>query len=407
MITYEDSVQSRKIKKMCESFHLVGGIYTFEGNPGNPGNGRYIIAGTKIPDNNIDLPNVIDYQNRNTNLFFPKLYAVKLSDVSFEKAQSHLLDYLQDAEFVDTIFKYHDKKTPDYIDASNLMFCKEYNKWAYNKQFQINAKGFMVAREALINEMTTASKFDDVKDVHYNKKRTVAQSIKDLFNTDPQCVDFETLMGSCTNIAVLEYTEAEFKNFRKQIKLCPDVIYATYKKVSADMGKVVAPKGTYNPFEGEETKLSLRLIAVNAESLPAIANAFNEYEFKDVGNDSPNAQLVLENGPVRSVTLSDEEVYYFLDLVQKNKIPFFVDYKSQYDKPEIGFTTVVLPQSDSAKIQQILDTVFTRVGNGKHDIEAVQKNWLDDQIHKAEEKKNKYGIDEEKRKRGELSWSIE
>ena len=63
----------------------------------------------------------------------------------------------------------------------------------------------------------------------------------------------------------------------------------------------------------------------------------------------------------------------------------------------------------SDKADKLIDRIFENEARSRHCIESVQKNWLDDQINKAQNKNNRFhsSINEEERKKGNLSWTIE
>ncbi|MBQ8248132.1 MAG: hypothetical protein IJZ42_13470 [Lachnospiraceae bacterium] len=405
------------VDDLCKQYGLYGQIVERRPYPASEKTEKYVYFGIEPLSANADIEQIAVRPERNTNVFFPKQYAIKLDSEDETKTLFLLqsaIDYCRDAEFVKNIYYEFGAPIPDRILSTELSRLVELSSMFNNQDLGIDGKLIYVKslsrffkRERSKNPLR--KKWDEYRrsDRFLYNDRNIFSHLKELFSKKNN-VSFHSLQENCLSTSSAVLPAHRIKDFVKYMdEHYPEICYSIGPKTITDYGvlndkqnaAIVAYNGV-NPYgktvdyetfcrvvderfqtegfsaikELNPSKWEMHAISFSSSDEPFIAKAFNNINFNFAKKDSFQS---IKNrseycGEDCAVAVPADDMLNFVSLANANGLHYFFDSYGYYGVPNFDTVNVAYNAKDQALVDGILTRmVQDRVNNG-HFITRVQ-----------------------------------
>lgn len=376
----------------------------------------YIVASLDPIADNISPMDIIQRQERNTRLFYPAVFAIKVDDSNnFLFIMSKFLKYCQEAEFIKTIFKEFGLPVPERLRYTEVYSLMRFNDGRNNPEADAVLIGLYEngLRRFFRNERRgglrgkwrsffRSDKFDD----DASKLKNLLTFIK---RKTPE-TDIELLLKSGEGVKWIAMQEHEYSEFKRTIKeYYPDIFFNTGKKYVVDHGMIELPgKGKpitfkdfcelrnehfgskgYRAFENLNiSRWEFRDIFFKSADEPVIAQIYNNISLKFV--KCVNLQELLDKGDINCVNIPIDDIMDFASLAQENNLPLYIDKWGEFQTSNLDTVCVVYNKINDGLIAEINRTMLNGKIHSSHAISTEQKEMLNAQISNASAKRQNH-----------------
>ncbi len=373
----------------------------------------YLIASHEPIADNISPMDIIRRNERNTRLFYPSSFAVKIEESdNIMSGVGRLIKYCREAEFIKAIYNEFGLPLPERLRYSEVYSLMRFNdgrskpgvdprlaklyEEGLQKFFKRERRGGLRKKW---RKFLRSDKFDD----NASKLKNLRAF---LFRRAPE-TDIELILKSGESVKWIAMQEHEYSEFRKTIKeYYPDIYFSVGKKYAVNHGMIELPDSGKRVTFKEFCEIRNKRFA--AEGYRALENLNISYwEFRDVffktADESVIAQIynnislkfakcanlqdLLDRSEVEYINIPIADFIDFAALAQENKLPYYIDKWGEYQEANLDTVCVVYNKFNYDVISNINITIMNDKIHTSHAISATQKKALNAQITNAEAKK--------------------
>ncbi|MCH5209462.1 MAG: hypothetical protein J1F01_00710 [Oscillospiraceae bacterium] len=373
----------------------------------------YVAASLDPIADNISPMDIIRRNERNTRLFYPVTFAVKIDKTdNLMRDMGKFLQYCREAEFVKAIYNEFGLPIPERLRYSELYSLMRFNDGRmkpetdtrlvrlYEKGLQ---KFFRNERRRGLRkkwrDFFRSDKFDDD-----------ASKLKNLlafFKRKSPETDIDILLKSGESVKWIAMQEHEYSEFRKTIKeYYSDIFFSVGKKYIVNHGMVEIPGNgktiTFKDFceirnksfstEGYRALENLNISYWNFRDVffksadePVIAQIYNNISLKFA--KCVNLQDLFDKGDISYINIPIADFMDFTSLAQENNLPFYIDKWGEFQTPNLDTVCVVYNKCNDGAIGEINRVILDNKIHSSHAISVPQKEMLNAQISNASAKK--------------------
>lgn len=413
------------IEKIFKEYNMYGNIIEYKMDTLDPRAGIYAVVSIEPFINKINPIDIIERNERHDLLFFPKNFAIKITDNNRLNVINKITEYCSEAEFVNTIFKQYGKDVPKkirkdelyplidmYTGSQNVNFSDELRRIHKNKldkYFEIYSPDKDKDKEWV--DFYRSEKYDANKSYLQNKLESIKR--------EKNIVSLDVLFKGNSTIKKFTIAEHEFKIFKERIKNCyPDLEYSVSKMYTYDHGLLKdekSPWGKTVTFE-EYSKILEDQFAI--QQYDAIKNIKPSYfENRDIYykiSDEPIIARIINDIQLKYAKCNDLEMLNrrdntlvitipytnfmnFVSLAKHNHIPFHIDISGRFSKPSLETVSIVINECDKEFVMNILNRIATEKVMFSHQINNKHQS-LDTKVEYAKNLSQYSKLIEEKEK---------
>lgn len=405
------------VDDLSKQYGLYGQVVERRPYPASEIKEKYVYFGIEPFSVDVDIAQLSVLPERNTNVFFPKRFAIKLDDENKKNTMFLLqsaIDYCRDAEFVKNIYYEFKAPIPDRILGSELSRLVELSKMFNNKDLGIDGKLLYVkslsrffkrerSKNPLLRKWIAYKRSD--RFLYGNK--SIFAHLRALFNKKKN-IAYDSLQENCTSTSHAVLPAHRVKDFVKYMdENYPDISYSIGPKTITDYGvlndkqnaAIIAYNGV-NPYgktvsyeqfcnivdEKFQTKgfsaikdlnpsrWEMRALTFSASDEPFIAKAFNNINFRFAKKET--LQYIQDRADYRgkdvAVAIPADDMLNFVSLATSSGLHYFFDSIGYYGVPNLDTVYVAYNENDQKLVDKILTRmVRDRVNNG-HYVTRVQ-----------------------------------
>ncbi len=403
------STFAERIDILCKQYGLHGQIIERRPYPASNKTEKYIYIGFEPKPADTDVTEIAARPKRNTKVFFPKQYAIKLdceneSKLLFEIQSA--MDYCRDAEFVRNIYFEYGTPVPDRILGTDFQRLVELSRVLNTTDLDISGKLIYLKSLARFFKRERTKNPFLKKWLEYRRSDrflyggSIFAHLKRLFSKKRN-IHLDALQNNCLSVsnAVLPaHRLKDFVNYMDQNY--PEVCYSIGPKCVTDYG-ILSDKqkaafttfGTVNPYgntvsyetfcrvldekfqsEGYEaiknlnpSKWEMHSLSYSLADEPFIAKAFYNIAYKFAKKD--NFQYIKDRVSYRgedlAVEIPSDDLLNFISLANANGLHYFFDNYGYYGIPNLDTVFVAYNANDQKLVDGILNRmVRDRAKNG-------------------------------------------
>ncbi len=372
-----------------------------------------LIASLKPVTDNISPMDIIRRNNRNTRLFYPSVFAIKINtDDNFMLDMEKLLKYCREAEFVKVIYAEFGLPIPERLRYTEVYSLMRFNDGRNEPQadprlVKLYDKGLKKffrheSRGGLRKKWRDFFRSDKFNDDASKLKNFLA-----FLNRKAPETDINLLLKSGESVKWIAMQEHEYSEFRKTVKeYYPEIHFGVGKKYAVDHGMVELPgsgkpvtfkeyceiRDRYFPAGGygalENLNISyweFRDVFFKTADEPIIAQIYNNISLKFA--NCANLQELLDRGEVGYINIPITDFMNFAALAQENNLPYYIDKWGEYQEINLDTVCVVYNKFNEDVINNINNGITNVKIQTSHAISSAQKTALETQILNAASKK--------------------
>lgn len=404
----------REINNVVTEYGLYGQFVEYNNGSSPVGAGKYFVIGPEPVSNKINPYKIYNKIERDTNLFYPKEFAVPVNSENYLVALDRVTDYCRDVEFLINLYKEFDAPLPDCIRYSELAGLKNWAIGRFNEDmpdsFRIDcAKGL---KTFFKNEksITGQEKRRFFRSSRYDEKATLLQRRADFANRASPIVRLPVLLQNTDQIGKKRVGSAEFEAFCNYIKdVYPDIIFSVSEKEVIDLGLLdLARRNPDHPAFSRQKPVTNETfrnvikdrfategfactndiqpvyweyydIYYRKADEPRIITAYNDIFLRFADHDP--LQNVMLRGSVDIVTLSVDNFHYFVAYAKAAGLKFNIDHRGVMSKPSFTDIHVIYSMKDKEIVNEIINKVATDKAMSSHiGIGFTEKKTLESKI---------------------------
>lgn len=235
--------QLKDIEVMAAEYGLYGKLISYKAGSSALGAGTYIVVGMEpIPEN--ALPHMVETRiKRDSELFYPKQFAIKVDKDNVAVALDETFEYMRDAEFIKRLYARFDAKVPYRIRTSELSGLKNWCEGIDNEEAgtEFKRRCEKGLHAFFKNEKTRqdSEKRLFFRSSRYDEEAGLRQRMNDYKTRDSSIVRLPVLMKGYGRIGKKVVTGFDLKPFLKFMHDCfPDVLLSVSDKEVIDYGLI-------------------------------------------------------------------------------------------------------------------------------------------------------------------------
>lgn len=431
---FADSLDS-----LCRQYGVYGKIVNHKPYPASDQIERYIYLGLEPMPKNADITQIAVRPERNTRVFFPKQFALKLDDLESEddpdlmfKVQQ-AVDYCRLAEFVKNLYFEYGTPVPDRILGKDLNRLIEFSKTLNTENLDLEGK--LIYFKSLSRFFKRERTKNPImrRWIEYKRSDYFLFNCKNIFlhlkalTGKKKRVPLDTLQENCASLSSTILPDHQVKAFMKYMdEHYPDISYAIGPNCITDYGILsekqksdFAKYGQINPYgdtvsyeeycrvidekfqsEGFEaiktlnpSRWEMHSLTYSSSDEPYIAKAFYNTAYQYAKKDSFQyiKDRVSYRGEDCAVSLPTEELLNFISLSNANGLHYFFDSYGYYGTPNLDTVYIAYNADDQKLVDSILARLVEhRVNNGHlaTRLQAPRPEKLNQRIESAQKRRN-------------------
>lgn len=373
----------------------------------------YLTASLDPIADNISPMDIIRRDERNTRLFYPANFAIKIDkNDNLMLDMEKFLKYCQKAEFIKAIYNEFGLPLPERMRYSEIYSLMRFNDGRTNQEsdprlIKLYEKGL---RRFFKNERRGGwrKKWRDFfRSDKFNDDASKLKNFRSFICRTAPETDIDLLLKSGESVKWIAMQEHEYTEFRKTIKeYYTDIFFSVGKKYIVNHGMVELPGNgkpiTFKDFceirnrrfatEGYRALENLNIsywefrdVFFKSSDESVIAQIYNNISLKFV--KCANLQDLLDRGDVGYINIPITDFMDFASLAQENNLPFYIDKWSEYQEARLDMVCVVYNKCNEKVIGAISRAILDGKIHSLHAISTVQKEMLSAQISNASAKK--------------------
>jgi len=389
----------------CKRYNMPGVFINHNPEFKSKESGIYFITGIDVAMTNVCNYNPVDLMNNQAlnSSYFQPVKVFKITDCDPAVLIEDVAMYCWSAEFVAKIFPQYDVALPKHLFMGKLDAMAEYYTHTYESShseamkadFQNGFREIMIKLKQDYSQKGLKRMWHDfaTSNRHDGSKNAI-RNLMNFLRRKSNRVDFNRVNINSTGVTRTKMELWRYKEFAKEIKKYPEVIYWKDPNVMTDTMGSCKP-GTEHPKNGKYKFVS---IAYPIEAEPFVAKAYNDAVYK------PEATLTAEEiinskKPYCALVAPESSFYNYLSLLPANNVKFAID-PGYINHP----TTETVPILYYKEDKYIMDKIVERLANGTssfhytEDREANANRWIT-QIHGDDELEEQHAFNEKDTRR--------
>lgn len=347
----------------------------------------YLVFGVEPIKDDVNPVEIINRNSRNTTLFYPKDFAVSLSECNALLAWERISTYLAYAEFMCTLYDEFDTPLPKTIRTDELTELAKFHSHQNDPNFDVATRKQYAdgIRDFFKNEKPKTKFKKEWQEFYRSELFDTDKSFAKNFLTflkrgDPE-TELDVLLESSDNLKKVYVSEHRYKEFLETIKSrYPDVKFSASDKKVVDKGLIVDPKTkkrVVTPYgksvtDEEYDKICEQRFAVEGfncldgldtayyEGRDIIYKASDENIIASVLNDisfrwakCPSLEEMQSNGRLKVIDIPVNQMKNFYVHMQKYGVPFCIDNDANR-KPNFEVLHVLYNATDHDTVMKLV-----------------------------------------------------
>lgn len=372
--------------------------------------GIYVIGSLDPITDDVNPVSIIRRNERNRQLFYPRTYAVKLTDGdNIMLFADNFLKYCKEAEFIKNIYDEYKLPVPEQLRYNEVYALMRFKHTSVNENCDDLLRNLHKSRLDKFFKHEHQNGLRGLwrnffRSEYYDEDAGKFKNLRIFLSPKTSKSDVDMLFTSSDSVKRLEMQEHEYKKFKKILReYYPDIQFAVSKKYTVDHGMIDIPgMGKSVTFE-EFAKIRDKQFAANGYR--ALQN-FNisHWEFRDVFfkiADEPIIAEVYHNltlkfvncvqlrtlrdrGDISHVNVPAADIMDFSHLANENNVKIYIDKWGEFDTPNFDTICVVYNDFDEVKVNGINNIILEDKIQLSH---AIPKEPLSARIANAEDKR--------------------
>lgn len=347
----------------------------------------YLVFSLNPIKDDVNPVEIINRNNRNTNLFYPEGFAVNLSEENPLLAWENISNYLGHAEFLYELYSRFDVPLPKKVRVGELEDLKTFYCGQNNVNYDMDTrKKYADGLREFFKEESSRGKFAREWQEFYRSelfdgdKSFVKNFISFLHRDNPE-TKLDVLLESSDDLKKIYVPEHRYKEFREVIKdKYPDVKYSVGEKKVVDKGVIVDPKTN----KSVATQFGF---GVTAEEADRICDArfsvdgfkcldgldVSYYEGRDIYYKASDENIIAsvlnnitlrwakcssleslqEKGDIKQIDIPEGQMKNFYATMKQYGVDFYVD-NDVNRKPNFDVVHVLYNAADHEKVAKIV-----------------------------------------------------
>lgn len=313
----------------CKLYNLKASYVEYKMNTALDSAGVYFLVGNPNLDfSKIDPAAVVDRQERNSEMTYTDVMAIKITDCNVYATLAEVSDYCRNYEFLKVLSKKYNIQMPNKIEFHEM-----------NKL------------ETLRNRREDSSYSDKERE---EAEQALKKSLKDISNkynnekTDKSnIVSMDELIKDDAVLKVEELSEEVYLKFKEEIKKHPEVKFYPREKKEIYYG---VPAGLFGK-ESEIDKREVRKIIFRECDSPLIYNAINTVQFEKCSKIP--VSYLKEQGPICYASVPTGYMEAFNNKAAVNTMMYAID-KNENVETKADVVNVFVLKKDADMLKAIL-----------------------------------------------------
>lgn len=416
-----NSEMANSISEICNEYGLNGCFVSYRADTEMPSAGYYLVASLSdelpAPENLYDM---YLERCRNSSAQYLDYYVEKVNPDDVMTSVLDMIEYCKTIEFLQALYdeyklpfpkKLNDIEIKGLMDNASSVNDDDFTT-DIKAMYRANVKNFFKI-EKRHSKIGFLRKWDEFyRSDKYSEGSSKLKNIFYFFKRKKPRVSMKRLWDICSNISVVEYTQAEFKMFEEYMKTVhPDIPYAIASKFGVNNGEIKLPKGEennkeLNPFGRTVTteEYNEELFKCLTENKPFEKIRIAKAKFVTVAYRMVDEPLMLslyhritlnytkpckygdliQRGDVSLTLIPYNEFMNFASLAKSNNVLFAID-DGYFYKPCLDAVTVIYNSYQEETIKHIKGRIVSDLTNNSHSSTAVKhKQSIKDQIQQLQ-----------------------